>query len=467
MRVCLEFFLAWRAVSGFGVCEDQQRLFDESEPIKKPPEGGKANNQNPLDDDFRSHVDDLMKRRHVPGVSIGVVNGREIFTAGYGYSRSDTKEAANADTLYYLASITKNLVSATLLHVIDSTTNTSNPVTLDSKVHTLIPDEFVLSDDYATLHASIKDVLSHQLGYPGHDLSYGGDNFTVADTVRLLRHLPMNKELREKYQYFNIGFLIAQHIVQSMTGQWIGDVQKAAIFEPLGMNASTVNLGEALGFKDNTLAYGYAWDPITESLIKQEWWDGLLVGAGGLITSVNDYTKYLRAMIHQELSMSKELQTALITPLSVADPVFDAEYISHYNYAMGWGVMYYRGHRVITRESACSNSGCRSITLMHFVRRRGRAGLHLGDGLSPGPKMGRHHLQQRGLLWCWAQLRRLLPTSGQVPGHRRRRREQVRRHRTLGQKDPDRSRYVSEQSRNALPWRCRPASTPAHPSWGI
>jgi len=355
MGVYSKILLVWVAVSQLGLCQQQQVILGKNEPPAEQPASGsettsKSINFLATDTEFTGYLEDLMDRFHVPGVSIGVVDRKEDFTKGWGYARLDSKEKANGDTLYYLASITKNLVSATLLHVIDSTSDTENPLTIDTKIHDLIPEDFVLQDDYAMLHATVKDLLSHQLGYPRHDLSYGGENFTAADTVRLLRHLPMTRELREKYQYLNIGYVTAQHIIQTLTGKWIGDVHREAIFEPLGMNASTVNLTESLALEGNTLAYGYAWDNVTETLVKQEWWSGLLTGAGGLITSVNDYTKYLRAMIHQSLPFSKELQKALVKPLTVADPVFEADYISDYFYAMGWGVFYYRGHRVVTRK---------------------------------------------------------------------------------------------------------------------
>jgi CubicO group peptidase (beta-lactamase class C family) len=176
------------------------------------------------------------------------------------------------------------MISATLLYVLDSTTNSSHPLSMDTKVHKIIPSDFVLTDDYATLHATLKNVLSHQLGYPPHDASYGEQHMTAVEVVRRLRHLPMRKELREEFQYFNIRFTIAQHVIQVLTGKWVGDVQKESIFEPLGMASSTVLLSEALEMK-NTLAYGYSWDNISKSLVKQPWWDGLLVGPGGLMTS--------------------------------------------------------------------------------------------------------------------------------------------------------------------------------------
>ncbi|PKS08616.1 hypothetical protein jhhlp_005003 [Lomentospora prolificans] len=315
----------------------------------------------PLTDDFKKYVDDLREEWHVPGISVGVVDGDETYTSGYGHARLDPDVEATPDTLYYIGSITKGMTSASLLYVLDSTANSSRPLSLDSKVHDLIPEDFVLSDDYATLHANVRDLLCHRLGYPRHDLSYGGPGFKAKDGVRLLRHLQMTKEFREEFQYFNIGYQVAQHIVETLTGKWIGDVFDEAIFGPLGMDSSTVELKVAENMSDR-LAKGYAYNNATkESLDLQPWWDGDLVGPGGVISSVVDFTKYLRAMISQDLPFSKKLQDALVTPLIPGNTrVTPPNELSHELYALGWQITHYRGHRLIYH-----NGGTPGFTTMN------------------------------------------------------------------------------------------------------
>ena len=75
------------------------------------------------------------------------------------------------DTLFYVGSITKSVLAASLLHVLESTSESDKPITLDTKIYDVIPEDFVLSDDYATLHATIKDALAHRLGYPRRPLA--------------------------------------------------------------------------------------------------------------------------------------------------------------------------------------------------------------------------------------------------------------------------------------------------------
>jgi CubicO group peptidase (beta-lactamase class C family) len=53
----------------------------------------------------------------------------------------------------------------------------------DTPIHQLIPDDFMLENEYATNHTTIEDALSHRSGLPRHDQAYGstssGDKATV------------------------------------------------------------------------------------------------------------------------------------------------------------------------------------------------------------------------------------------------------------------------------------------------
>jgi CubicO group peptidase (beta-lactamase class C family) len=75
----------------------------------------------------------------------------------------------------------------------------------NTPISSIIRDDFVMEDDYATHHVTIEDALSHRTGLPRHDMSYGGTydgrDGTIRDIVRSIRWLPMTEELRSKFQY--------------------------------------------------------------------------------------------------------------------------------------------------------------------------------------------------------------------------------------------------------------------------
>ena len=79
---------------------------------------------------------------------------------------------------------------------------------------------------------------------PRHDPSYGGispetnKQYTPKDAVRSIRYLPFTAGLRETFQYCNIMFVVASHVVETLTGMWLGDFLKTEIWGVLGMSAT-------------------------------------------------------------------------------------------------------------------------------------------------------------------------------------------------------------------------------------
>jgi CubicO group peptidase (beta-lactamase class C family) len=128
--------------------------------------------------------------------------------------------------------------------LVDDNANFSN-VQWKTPIAKLIPGDFILSDEYATNHITIEDALSHRSGLPRHDYSYGGNydgkKPSVRGAVRALRYLPLTAEPRTKFQYCNMMYGVASHVIETLTGKWLGDVLKERIWGPLGMKA-TVSL---------------------------------------------------------------------------------------------------------------------------------------------------------------------------------------------------------------------------------
>lgn len=110
------------------------------------------------------------------------------------------------------------MLSAALLHTIEATGKADTPITVDTKIPKVIGDEFVAADEFPTQRATLRDALYRRMGYPRHDISYGGKGFTAKDAIRSLRHLLMCAGLRERFQYCNLGYMALQHVVETITG---------------------------------------------------------------------------------------------------------------------------------------------------------------------------------------------------------------------------------------------------------
>jgi CubicO group peptidase (beta-lactamase class C family) len=162
---------------------------------------------------------------------------------GYGIAAyPDTN--VTPSTLFYGGSTTKAFTAAAMSLLVDDNANFSN-VQWHTPIVRLIPNDFALSDEYATTHTTIEDALSHRSGLPRHDYSYGGNydgqKPSIKGSVRAMRHLPWTAEPRTKFQYCNQMYAVASHVIETLTGSWLGDVLKERIWGPLNMKA-TVSL---------------------------------------------------------------------------------------------------------------------------------------------------------------------------------------------------------------------------------
>lgn len=214
----------------------------------------------------------------------------------------------------------------------------------------LTRDDFVLEDAWATNHLTLEDILCHRTGLPGHDRALGSNTRGVPhwdkprpatiEAVRRLRHLPMTTEPRTTYQYNNVMYEVTQHIIETLTGQWLGLFLRERIWQPLGMNSTYFGLEDSKRGKDE-LATGYLFDEQNDKYIDVPNLDeDAPTGCGSIISNAEDYAKWINAIITRSDVLPPSAWDELLRPrmlMANAKP-----FIGPHAYAFGWrtGVCY-------------------------------------------------------------------------------------------------------------------------------
>ncbi|SLM36178.1 Peptidase S12, Pab87-related, C-terminal [Lasallia pustulata] len=327
------------------------------------PLGGGA--YSPLDGDFEHLVKQKLSEWHVPGVSVAVVHNNKTYAKGYGIAQYPS-QPVTPSTLFYTGSTTKAFTAAAISLLVDSEEEAYKNIKWTTPLYTLIGDDFILPDYYATTHTTLEDALSHRSGMPRHDMSYGGPNFTRRDMVRSLRNLPLTAEPRTKYQYCNMMFVAVAYALEAVTGQWLGDFLRERIWEPLGMQTTFFALPDAKkAVKDGKaeIAKGYKWEAEKEEFREVEWMDNYeLSGAGGVISTVLDYAQWMKMLMNQAPPLSKQGHEALTYPRIIAEkqgPPFDATLL----YALGWAIETYGGERLWFHDGGMPGFGTELLLL--------------------------------------------------------------------------------------------------------
>jgi CubicO group peptidase (beta-lactamase class C family) len=213
----------------------------------------------------------------------------------------------------------------------------------DTPINQLIRDDFVLEDDYYTNHITIEDSLSHRSGMPRHDKSYGGSydghDARVKDVVRSLRHLPLTAQPRTKFQYCNMMYVVASHLIEELTGSWLGDTLYEHIWSPLGMRTTFFSTKHA---PKKDLAVGYYYRD--GAYYCRPWPDlEIISGAGSVISNVLDYNKWAQALMRKTGPLSEKGHKAIWTPRTLIPE--GPPYTGSRSYSLGWITGVYHGHQ--------------------------------------------------------------------------------------------------------------------------
>lgn len=289
------------------------------------------------------------------GSQVRISYAHHIHYQAYGFAELPDN-LMSIDTLFPAASTTKAFTAAATSITIQDSKETSSPIEWDTPISSIIPEDFVLSDDYATKHTTLEDALSHRSGLPGHGwpLVYGDKDATVDETVRSLRHLPLSAAPRSKFQYSNQMFIVMTHLLEKHTGEPLGSFMKKRIWDPLGMKETYFSTEEAK--KDPSTAAkvvrGYTWIPEEAGGHWHEepeanWRAN--TGGGAIVSSVLDYSRWVRELIYRTGPLKGH--DSLTKPRTFHFETGDINLPSPYHaYALGWFVDTYRGQHLYSHS---------------------------------------------------------------------------------------------------------------------
>jgi CubicO group peptidase (beta-lactamase class C family) len=177
-----------------------------------------------------SVIEPMLRAARIPGAAIAVVaDGEIVFANGYGYRDLERRLPMTPKTIYPIASTTKAFNATLLGMLVDE-----GEIAWDSLVQDSLP-RFQLHDRYASMHVTIRDLITMRTGLPRHDWVWNGQLLSRTDLVERIRHLELSAGFRERFQYNNITVTVAGHIAEVISERSWEDLVRQRILEPLGM----------------------------------------------------------------------------------------------------------------------------------------------------------------------------------------------------------------------------------------
>ena len=225
---------------------------------------------------------------HLPGLAYGVVvDDSLIFFGGCGTTNLDSGLPVTEHSLFRIASMSKSFTAMAILKLRDE-----GKLSLSDPAFSYIPELEQLT--YLTGDAtpvSIFNLLTMTAGFP-EDNPWGDRFLDIADDVlmeQVKEGISFSSVTSLQFEYSNLGFGLLGHIITLVSGDTYQEYITKNILHPLGMNHTYWEYTEVPG---DLLAQGYRWENerwISEPLLH----DGAFGAMGGLITSIEDFSKYI------------------------------------------------------------------------------------------------------------------------------------------------------------------------------
>jgi CubicO group peptidase (beta-lactamase class C family) len=279
----------------------------------------------------------------VPGCAVAAVRGGKIeFIGGWGLRDREAGLPVTKDTLFAIGSTTKAFTATTIGGLVDD-----GMLEWDKPLRDYVPG-VRLHDPVVSDRLTIVDLLSHRSGLPRHDLTWVGQpDRSRAEIVRALRFLPLSRDLRQEFQYCNLGYLVAAHVVEELSGVSWEDFTRGRLLEPLGMGRTNLSVDEMLADADHAAAY----DRMGGTIVRVPQRSAPAMGPGGGInSSAADMARWLLAQLAGgELDgttvMSAGTAKRQLTPHMLVPGGDGMPDIALYAYGLGWLIGRYRDHQ--------------------------------------------------------------------------------------------------------------------------
>jgi D-alanyl-D-alanine carboxypeptidase len=285
-------------------------------------------------DSVDNYMKEELERRRIPGAALAVArDGKLVKARGYGVANVEHDVPVTADTVFELASVTKQFTATAVMLLIEE-----GKLQLDDPITAHLPPA-----PEAWKSVTVRHLLTHTGGFPGltrgfQALRAGGArlNYTTAQMFEAATKDTLDFAAGERWQYSDVGYFLLGMIIEHASGQRYRDFLDARFFKPLGMTSTSV-LDQSRILKHRAAGYTLR--------------DGRLVNIRrvaqvelpshyGVFSSVKDLVTWDAALAAGKV-VKPETLAQMWTPVRLNSG-------ATYLYGFGWFVDERRGHRWIS-----------------------------------------------------------------------------------------------------------------------
>ncbi|HVI47807.1 MAG TPA: serine hydrolase domain-containing protein [Chitinophaga sp.] len=321
--------------------------------------------QQGLNKERTAYIDSVIIRhiqqQHIPGATALIIrNGEVVYNKAFGYADTERKKAMQTDNIFRIASQSKAITSLAVMMLWEE-----GKFQLDDPVSKFIPAfknprvkvSFNAADSSyttkpATREISIRDLLRHTSGIsyaavfadPEMQVIYskagvvsgiGTTDSDLKTKMNLLAQQPLQHNPGEAFTY-GLNTDLLGYLVEIWSGQPLDVFLKQRIFDPLEMKDTYFHLPKE---KQNRLVTLYEEKDGKMVKVTHPIYEGVdplfpnqhgtyLSGGAGLVSTVNDYAKFLSVYLNKGLYKNKRIIGSKTAELALTNQLTPAMAIS-------------------------------------------------------------------------------------------------------------------------------------------
>src|SRR6516162_191025 len=185
-------------------------------------------------------IENAVSDKAFPGATVAVGYRGKVSYHAFGRLSDDADAPpARIDTMYDLASLTKVVVTTTLVEKLVEGDFVS-PLSLDAPIERYLPEWSSGPQPEWRHKVTVRNLMTHTSGLPPFK-EYWRISTGKADTLRMIFAEPLEYEPGTKVVYSDLGIILMAEIIQRLTGKPLDQLAREYIFEPLGMSNSMYN----------------------------------------------------------------------------------------------------------------------------------------------------------------------------------------------------------------------------------
>jgi len=226
------------------------------------------------------------------GAAVQVSQGGDVLAPFLAGRRrlDDASACVDADTVFLVASITKPIVAAAVVKLVED-----GHILLDDPVSEYVPEFGVNGKE----GVKVRHLLTHTSGLPDQipeNRAYREGKRPLSDFVTRICELPLSFDPGTGISYQSSGIAMLGEICERVTGIDLADYLKKSFFDPLGLTDTALKITDRSDRESDVVIAGEGLThggSGTDFDWNSDYWRGFGAPWGGMLTTVEEMTRLL------------------------------------------------------------------------------------------------------------------------------------------------------------------------------